>query len=257
MESEKKARIIRVALLAIVIICLVQIAGACYFSLKHKKQKEKLSASLKTEAPQQALDGLEDGGDIGILPKFEELYTKNNDLAGWLNIEGTGIDYPVVQGEDDEYYLYHDFYGEEDKYGCLFVKACANVFTPGTNIIIYGHSMKDGSMFGSLDEYESYGFYQEHPLLHFDTLYEERTYEVMSVFPSRIYGEDEEAFKYYQFYQADTEEEFEDFYENVKRLSLYDTGVRAQFGDTFITLSTCAYHVEDGRFVVVAKRHIS
>lgn len=260
MKSEKNARIIRGILLIVIIICLFQIAGKTYSSFKHKKQQEQLSNSLQTENMQN------DNGDsrknefyenTGILPKYEELYAANNDLAGWLSIEGTEIDYPVVQCEDDEYYLNHNFYNEEDNYGCLFMRDYADINTPGTNVIIYGHSMKDGSMFGSLDEYESEKFYAEHKLIHFDTLYEERVYEVMAVFPSRIYGEDEDVFKYYQFYQADTEEEFQDFYKNVKRLSLYDTGVTAEFGDTFITLSTCAYHVEDGRFVVVAKRQIS
>lgn len=256
MKSEKKARIIRWLFLITVIICLIQIAGSYYISLRHKKQQEKLSDSLKVENEKQESGDLENAGDGLMLPKFRELYEQNSDLAAWLSIEGTGIDYPVVQNEDDEYYLYHDFYGEDDKYGCLFVKGCAEVDAPGTNIIIYGHSMKDGAMFGRLDDYESYEFCKEHSLIRFDTLYEERTYEVMAVFLSRVYGEDEDVFKYYRFYQADTEEEFEDFYENVKGLSLYDTGVTAQFGDTFITLSTCAYHAENGRFVVVAKRRM-
>lgn len=109
-------------------------------------------------------------------------------------------------------------------------------------------------MFGDLDLYKDEGFYQEHSVISFDTLYEERIYEIVAVFPSQVYSEEEDAFKYYQFYEADTQEEFDDFYDNIKELSLYDTGVEAQFGDTFLTLSTCAYHVTDGRLVVVAKR---
>ncbi len=188
-----------------------------------------------------------------VMEKYEALYEKNHDLTGWLFIEGTNIDYPVMQREDDEYYLHHDFYGNDSKYGCLYVRDTADVITPGTNFIIYGHNMKDGSMFGDLDLYQKESFWREHPTICFDTLYEERTYEVIAVFPSRVYHSDEAAFKYYQFYNADTQEEFDYFYENIKNLSLYDTGVTAGFGDTFLTLSTCAYHTEDGRFVVVAK----
>ena len=260
MGNKKNVRIIRGILLIVIIVCFVQIARVSYLSIKHKKQQEQLSNSLQLENTQNDnADSRENdfSADTGILRKFEELYAVNSDLAGWLSIEGTEIDYPVVQCEDDEYYLHHNFYNEEDKYGCLFMRDYADINTPGTNVIIYGHSMKDGFMFGNLDEYESEKFYAEHKLINFDTLYEERVYEIMAVFPSRIYGEEEDVFKYYQFYQADTEEEFQDFYKNVKRLSLYDTGVTAEFGDTFITLSTCAYHVEDGRFVVVAKRQIS
>ena len=174
-------------------------------------------------------------------------------MAGWLSVEGTKIDYPVMQGEDDEYYLHHDFYGQESKYGCLYVRNRADI-DKGTNFVVYGHNMKDGSMFGELDLYLEEGFYREHPLIRFDSLFEKRTYEIIAVFRSQVYDQAEDVFRYYQFYEADTEEEFDDFYENIKALSLYDTGVEAQFGDQFITLSTCAYHVEDGRFVVVAKR---
>lgn len=188
-----------------------------------------------------------------ILSKYEDLYAENNELAGWLAIEGMKIDYPVMQCEDDEYYLHHDFYGKDSKYGCLYVKNQADL-DAGTNFIIYGHNMKDGSMFGDLDLYLKESFFKEHPVISFDTLYEERTYEILAVFRSQVYNVDEDVFKYYQFYQADTREEFEDFYKNIKELSLYDTGVEAQFGDTFLTLSTCAYHVKDGRLVVVAKR---
>lgn len=109
-------------------------------------------------------------------------------------------------------------------------------------------------MFGDLDLYLKESFYKEHPSISFDTLYEERTYEIVAVFRSQVYNTDDDVFKYYQFYEADTQEEFEDFYGNIKELSLYDTGVEAKYGDTFLTLSTCAYHVPDGRLVVVAKR---
>ncbi|MCM1102437.1 MAG: class B sortase [Clostridium sp.] len=188
-----------------------------------------------------------------MLSKYIALYEENNDLVGWLSIEDMKIDYPVMQNEDDEYYLHHDFYGADSKYGCLYVREQADL-SGGTNFIIYGHNMKDGSMFGDLDLYLKEDFYKEHSLIFFDTLYEERRYEILAVFRSQVYNADEDVFKYYQFYEADTREEFDDFYDNVKELSLYDTGVTAEFGDTFLTLSTCAYHVTDGRLVVVAKR---
>lgn len=189
-----------------------------------------------------------------IMEKFKNLYTENNELIGWLSIPETTIDYPVMQNEDNEYYLHHNFYGEEDRYGCLFVKDFVDVNTSYTNFIIYGHNMKDGSMFGELDEYKDEVFCREHPLIYFDTLYEGRTYEVMAVFLSQVYESDDDIFKYYEFYQADTEDEFLSFYNAVTDMSLYETGVTAEFGDTFLMLSTCAYHVDDGRLVVLAKK---
>ena len=207
---------------------------------------------VRTEEP-EIQTGIDTGGHREILDKYKSVYNENQDLAGWLTIEGTAIDYPVMQCEDDEFYLSHNFYRETDKYGCLYVKNIADLDSPGTNFIIYGHNMKDGSMFGELERYRNHDFYREHAHISFDTLYEERTYEVMAVFPFRLYEEDQ-PFQYYKFYRANTEAEFIDFYENVCKLALYDTGVTASFGDTFLTLSTCAGDGADQRFVVVAKR---
>lgn len=202
-----------------------------------------------------------------ILPKYKELYALNPDLIGWLSVDGTVIDYPVMQTMEDEgYYLRLDFYGEPNQNGCLILdtdsaagtgtKACdyANGTAPATNLIIHGHTMKSGEMFGNLQLYADAEYGAGHRIIRFDSLYEEREYELIAVFYSQVYYESDNVFKYYKFFQADTQEEFDDWYENIKELSLYDTGVTAQLGDEFITLSSCAYHVEDGRFVVVGKR---
>lgn len=273
MKNRKILRMIRMALLFVIFLCLILIVRECCLSVNHRIQQKKLEERLQAEGngegegqkyPEiESVSGqkIEDmkqelkmEKEPVILDKYAGLYEENSDLAGWLSIEGMKINYPVMQCEDDEYYLHHDFYGNEDKYGCLYVRETADVNTPGTNFVIYGHNMRDGSMFGDLDLYKDEEFFKEHSLISFDTLYEERTYEIVAVFLSRVYREDEEVFKYYDFYEADTQEEFQDFYENIKSMSLYDTGVTAEYGDTFITLSTCAYHVEDGRLVVVAKR---
>ena len=153
----------------------------------------------------------------------------------------------------NKYYLSHNFYKKKDKYGCLYVKAIADVNTPATNFIIYGHNMKDNSMFGNLEQYKEEIFFKEHAYINFDTLYEERVYQIISVFQTQI-SKEENGFRYYQFYQADTEEEFLYFYENIKKIALYDTKVTAEFGDTFLTLSTCFGQMENVRFVVIAKR---
>ncbi len=230
------------------IVCLIEIGQTYYLSMKHKKEQTALKNTLKT--PEFTVEGEE----TEIMEKLKKLCDENNDLIGWLFIPEMVIDYPVMQSEDDEYYLHHNFYGEEDKYGCLFVKNFADVNAPDTNFIIYGHNMKDGSMFGDLDKYKEEAFYREHPLIYFDTLYEERTYEIMAVFLSQVYEDNDDVFKYYEFYQADTDDEFLYFYEAITDMSLYETGVTAEFGDTFLMLSTCDYYVDDGRLVVVTKR---
>ena len=202
-----------------------------------------------------------------ILSEYEVLHEQNDDFIGWLSIEDTVIDYPVMQcAEDENFYLSHDFYREENKNGCLILDSDSNAGVgtkeqeysngskPSTNLIIHGHTMKSGQMFGNLKLYQDKEYGLSHNIICFDSLYEKREYELIAVFYSQVYYQSEDVFKYYTFFQADTQEEFDDWYNNIKELSLYDTGVIAEFGDEFITCSCCAYHVEDGRFVVVAKR---
>lgn len=272
-----KRKMFRGICILLVLAGTIQAGIVCCGSIRHRRQQEALACEggMAGSVPV----GKDSAGDKGIrisvisgvkrmtgedfqpgknglhiLGRFAALYEANPDLTGWLSIEGMDIDYPVMQCGDNEYYLNHSFYGEVDEHGTLYVKDMADVNTPGTNIIIYGHNMRDGSMFGDLDHYRDAGFGKEHSVISFDTLYEERAYEVVAVFLSKVFYREEEGFRYYEFYQAENEEEFEYFYNNVKGMSLYDTGVEAGYGDTFITLTTCSYHVEDGRLVIVAKR---
>lgn len=189
-----------------------------------------------------------------ILAKYETLYKKNKKLIGWLKIDDTNIDYPVMQTVNNEYYLDHNFNQEYDKNGSLFLDKDCNAAFPNTNMIIYGHHMKSGKMFGNLNYYSKESYYKEHPQIQFDTIYEEGLYDIMYVFRSRIYNEDEVVFKYYQFFDVNSEDEFYSAMDEMARMSLYDTGVTAEYGDKLITLSTCDSSEEDGRFVVVAKK---
>ncbi|MDE6962079.1 MAG: class B sortase [Lachnospiraceae bacterium] len=189
-----------------------------------------------------------------VLDEYKTLYEKNKKLIGWLEIDDTIIDYPVMQTGDNEYYLDHNFNQEYDKNGSLFLDYNCNIYPRSTNLIIYGHHMKSGQMFGQLQKYakESYG--EKHSIIRFDSIYEEAEYQVMYVFRSQVYNEDEFVFKYYQFIDANSEEEFNSYMEEMAGLSLYDTGVTASYGDSLLTLSTCDNSQTDGRFVVVAKR---
>lgn len=185
---------------------------------------------------------------------YADVFTAYDDIVAWLVIPDTDIDYPVVwTPEDENYYLYRDIDGNKDNNGCLILDTDSSVAPLSTNLIIHGHNMRSGAMFGNLTDYEDLNFYKDHKQI---TLYTEecrRSYEIISVFRSQVYKKKDTVFKYYKFFQANTQEEFEDFYQNIKNLSQYDTGVTAEFGDRFLTLSTCVYHVEQGRFVVVAK----
>lgn len=189
-----------------------------------------------------------------VLDEYKNLYNKNKRLIGWIKIADTNIDYPVMQTVDNEYYLKHNFDHEYDKNGCIFLDKDCDVIERSTNLIVYGHHMNSGKMFGKLDKYSSESYYKEHKYIQFDTIYEKSTYEVMYVFRSKIYEEDEIVFKYYQFIDVNSEAEFNSNMNEMAKMSLYDTGVTAKYGDELLTLSTCDYYTDYGRFVVVAKR---
>lgn len=189
-----------------------------------------------------------------IVNPYKDSFLANEDMAAWIQVPGTNIDYPVMWTPSDEnYYLYRGFDGKDNQNGSLILDTDSSLDPPTTNLIIHGHNMKSGAMFGNLTDYEKESYYKEHKQIILYTEGVQRNYEVIAAFRSQVYKKTDEVFKFYKFFQADTEEEFDDFYNNIKALSLYDTGVTAQFGDRFITLSTCVYHVEQGRFVVVAK----
>ncbi|MBO7358063.1 MAG: class B sortase, partial [Lachnospiraceae bacterium] len=179
---------------------------------------------------------------------------KNKSLIGWIEIADTIIDYPVMQTVDNDYYLKHDFNQKNDANGCIFLDCNCDVILGNDNWILYGHHMKNGKMFSSLIKYADMDYYEKHKYIRFDTIYVKGTYEVMYAFRSRIYNSNEITFKYYQFIDANSSEEFNSYMEEMEKMSLIDTGVSATYGDRLLTLSTCDYQEENGRFVVVAKR---
>lgn len=189
-----------------------------------------------------------------VLEEYKKLLITNKRLIGWIKIDDTNINYPVMQTENNEYYLDHNANEEHDINGAIFMDKDCDVIKPSTNYILYGHHMKNGKMFGKLDSYQNESYYKEHPYISFDTIYEKGTYQVMYVFRSRVYKETEIVFKYYQFIDANSEQEFESNMQEMAAMSLYDTGVTAEYGDQLLTLSTCDYQETDGRFVVVAKK---
>ena len=191
---------------------------------------------------------------LEVLEQYKSLYYLNKDLIGWVKIDDTNIDGPVMQAKDNEYYLSHDFDKKDDRAGCLFLDCSCDIVNGNDNFIIYGHHLQSGRMFSKLSEYESERYYANHPIIQFDTIYEEGRYQVMYAFRSRVYDADQVVFKYYQFIDAHSEEEFASYMNEMSRLSYYDTGVTAHYGDRLLTLSTCDYNEENGRFVVVAKK---
>lgn len=264
-KKQKLSKSERLRRLVIVILLVIAVLSLGYFVLYNNSSDEsdtytkKLSGLKNTDyvlyKPETAKVTLDDPLETpDILDDYFTLYNKNKSLIGWIKIADTIIDYPVMQSQNMEYYLDHNFSQEKDKNGCLFIDSECSIWPQSQNLIIYGHNMKSGKMFGSLTNYKSESYYKKHPEIQFDTLYEKGTYAVMYVFSEVVHEETEVAFKYYQFINANSVEEYESYMNDMAEMSLYDTGVKSKFGDKLITLSTCDYVKGGERWVVVAKK---
>lgn len=188
-----------------------------------------------------------------ILPDYKEVYEKNADMVGWIKIEGTKVNYPVMQTKDHpNYYLKRDFDGNPSDWGSIYIREECDINKPSDNITIYGHNMIDCSMFGDLKNYGNQKFWEGHKEIFFDTLNEYHVYEIFSVFKTS--ANEGQGFPYHQMVDAANEQEFNDFVATCKKLSFYDTGITPKYGDKLICLSTCEYSLDNGRFVVAAKR---
>lgn len=217
--------------------------------------KDNASSSAPPEnIREQALSESDNKGS-GILAQYQALHRLNPDITGWISIDGTPINYPVMVTPDGgDFYLNHGFDKEKTRSGVPFIDERCAVNPLGINTIIYGHHMKNGTMFAGLEQYRDENFYTKHPTIRFDTLYARQEYRIIAAFESQLYQKNEKTFKFYNYANIGGTEDFNDYIENIKALSFYDTGVATSYGDSLLTLVTCAYQTENGRFVVVARK---
>ena len=259
-KKEQKRKMLIAGCLFMCIVSFGYLGAYYQVSAKSAKEFEELSALKEAGAQYSGTKEVrvhltdETIETPDILPEYALVHQKNQRLIGWVKIDDTVVDYPVMQTVNNEYYLDHNFNQEEDRNGCIFMDYQCDVVRGCDNIILYGHHMKSGKMFGTLNKYSKKSYYEEHPVVQFDTIYEKGTYQVMYVFRSKVYSEEDVTFKYYQFINAASEKEFNSAMNEMAALSLYDTGVTAVYGDKLLTLSTCDYQEKKGRFVVVAKK---
>lgn len=249
----------------VLILCLLLLIGMfssvmIYGHWKDANRQEELYNDLAqivtdSETTDETVLIETDNGVLDVLPEYAALFEQNSDMVGWITVADTKINYPVMQSVDNpNFYLKHGFDKSYSDYGCPYVGENCDVNKPSDNLIIYGHHMKNGTMFSDLEKFKSREFWEGHKTFCFDTLTEKQTYEIIAVFKSVVYTGSADEFRYYQFTDADTTEQFERFIQRVKDKALYDTGVAAEYGDKLITLSTCEYSATNGRLVVVAKK---
>ncbi len=245
-KVNKKKLIIRI----LILVLIISLSITAYFLFNKYKNKNE-NNELK-----EIFNNTDDTKQNERIEKVKELQKENSDIIGWLEIPDSNISYPVLQGEDNDYYMTHNYKKEYSKDGSLFLDKDYDWNIPSTNLLIYGHNnIGSTEMFKGLENYNKEDYYKNHKIIRLTTDKEDAEYEIISVFLSRVYYKSEkDVFRYYYFINANTEEEFNDYVENSKKASLYDTEVTAEYGDQLLTLSTCSYHTTDGRLAVVARK---
>ena len=242
-------------------VCLLGAAAFCGFHVyDHYAQQNEQTEAFEEIADkvQQAQEDESEAPEIPlteeetVLPEYGELFLQNPDMAGWIKVEGTTINYPVMHTPNEpNFYLKHNFEKEYSDLGTPYVQEDCDI-AASDNLVIYGHHIKGGRIFGALEDYKSKSFYEKHKTIQFDTLTEQAEYEIIAVFKTVAYSS--QGYRYYDFVNAENEKELDAYVGKCKELALYDTGVTAEYGDKLITLSTCEYSAQNGRLVVVAKK---
>lgn len=253
---EKVCKRIAVSFLAMAVVLLLVLL---YLQIREAKEsavldyirqeKEQLAKAAERESE------LELSPEEKVLDQYAILHSMYPEVVGWIKIDDTHIDYPVMQdptGQD--YYLTHSFEGKEDAKGAPFVDTQTQIRPLDQNIVIYGHNIKSGSQFGDLDLYLDQEFYLSHPNITFDTLYETGKYRIVAVVKTKVKKGDEEGFRYYWFRGYEDRGEFQQLLDFIEEESIYETGEVIDYGDSTIMLSTCEYTVDNGRLVIIAKR---
>lgn len=213
---------------------------------------EETKETAQTTAPTETTEAAEPT-EPGMLAGYKEVYDLNDHVVGWIKMEGTKMDYPVMQTPNEpNFYLYRNFDKKDSARGSIYAWEAADINEPSDNITLFGHNMADGSMFACLNAYTNKKAWDNNSLIFFDTLTEYHTYKIFAVFKtSANIGQ---GFSYHKFVDAANEAEFDEFVSTCKKLSFYDTGITPVYGDKLICLSTCEYTLDNGRLVVAAVR---
>ena len=242
-----------ILLILIFITSISFIIYSLYNQHKNKKINEEAQDFISSDNNDNNNENTE---SIERIEKVKELQKENTDIVGWLEIENSNINYPVLQGEDNDFYVTHNYKKEYSIDGSIFLDKDYDWSIPSTNLLLYGHNNRGSKeMFVDLINYKEESYYNDHKIIRFTTNTEDAQYEIISVFLSRVYYKHEtNVFRYYYFINATNEQEFNDYVQNSKKASLYNIDATAKYGDQLLTLSTCEFSQEDGRLAVVARK---
>ncbi len=251
-KPRRGCRIVKKVLYVFCIMLLISsILISSYFIYKELKENKKQENNFEELIEIVEQTNPEDKEQVETVINIDNLYAINSDIVGWLRINDTTINYPIMQIKSNpNYYLHRDFYKKYSSYGTPYMSEECNINT-SDNLVIYGHHMNHKKVFGALENYKSKEFYENHKVIEFTTLEEIQKYEIFAVFKTVVYSKN--TFKYYNFVNFSSEDEFNTFVNKCKELSFYETNIKPKYHDKFITLSTCEYSNKNGRLVVIAR----
>lgn len=243
--------------IGVLIVCVGIFAKNIYDSYQTKKNNEKLQEIYYSETVNSTTDETDNSS---IISKFEPLIEINPETVGWITVPNTTANLVVVQKKDEEigneYYLKHNFFNEDSESGAIFMdrRNIATETETSDNIILYGHNQADETMFGDLKKYKDIEFYKENPVITFSTLYDEKQYKIISYFVIDIEPSHGEIFDYHNYINFDDEEEFNYYISEIMARSYMLNDVDVEYGDKFLTLSTCSNEFSTSRFVIIARQ---
>ena len=248
MEELKIKKIIKYTIILLLIAIMLISSYFLCKNLQEDNKQEEIFEEIKVIAEDNNGDNNKETKNNNI--NMQKLHEINNDIVGWIQIDNSNIDYPVMQTkENPNYYLRKYFYKQYSYLGTPYLAESCDI-NSSDNLIIYVHHINNSKMFGELENYKSQEYYSNHKFIKFYTLEEYREYEIIAIFKTIA----NTGFKYYNFINDINEAEFDTFVSKCKELSFFNIDKIAVYGDDLLTLSTCDYSSKNARLVIVAKR---
>ena len=229
-----------------VLIIALCVAGAVYFDVFNFVMDEKTTVPESTVITEKK-------------SKYQSYIDKNSDFVGYIRIDGTAVDYPVVQGDDDVFYLTHNFEKQPEERGAIYMSSECDSSLKDFNTVLYGHNWLDTTMFSEVTKYESIDFYKEHPVINFDTAYDDMQWKIFAVFITNADENEDDGYIFNYIYPHLSGDNFSGYISEVNKRTLYKTGVDVNSSDKILTLSTCSRKMDtsdrraDARIVVAAR----
>ncbi|MDR1465473.1 MAG: class B sortase [Oscillospiraceae bacterium] len=254
-KREKTRKVILDILLVIMLACVLILLYE-YVYLPHRIQSDiddLIYIHNQTNSNQPTQPG---GASETVIPLSDEkLKAINSDYIGWLKVPGADIELPIVKTTDNEAYLTLNFYKQKSKYGNPFLDYRCSLDPVSDNLVIYGHHMKDGNMFGKLKNYRSASTFSKNPIITLQLPGRVYQYKIISVFVTNGVATDDNGYIFHFDAQAfPTEDNFNGFIHQLNQRTLYRTGVDVRYGDHLITLQTCEYDFADAVLIVIGRQ---